>query len=117
MTEEELNRRLYAILEPDGCWHYFEDINASICGTCKGAFLMPYAANPTYSHSDEIAALMMERGLWMKFKNWYWQVGIHQMYPKMRGRANKVSKLWQVLVTPTLLKQAIISWHELTQGH
>jgi hypothetical protein len=139
MTEDELNKRVHAILEPDGCCHEWNKVNAPSyareiggtqayilerqkcihCNTKRVEVEGRYKINPTYSHSDEIAALMMERGLLDDFLIWHGneiegmchQLFDHYLFPRdVVDIMRIVDKT--IILTPSLLKTAIVSWDD-----
>jgi hypothetical protein len=115
------NRKLHNILEPDGCWHEDEqgvwwwiDLPCRHCGIT----IEEGGTNPTYSHSDVIAEKMRERGLWEGFVVWHSQqilINVIGVLPDFKFIFT-VQHLTNadILTIPKDLKQAIISWWELT---
>lgn len=116
------NERLFRIVRPDGCWHEVVNYCHCTCGfdgiSHSNAEYHCKTSNPTFPHSDEIATAMMEAGLWEEFvefnahnshfeefdEDGYFVYGYHYWLG--------LSASAEILVTPELLKRAIIAWRE-----
>ncbi len=128
LTEDELNRRMRAILDNTRKWHKItrEGVGIKSKWTClcgdrgtgnTSLFWHQERTNPTYPHSDIIADKMRKRGLWEKFIWWHDnQCCISMGWGGVTITAHFLDALSSadILTTPSLFKQAIISWHELT---
>jgi hypothetical protein len=130
-----INKRLHEILEPDNrihraikktCFASYEGYKCS-CGK-REAYLdqiedhVDYCNHvPEYSHCDEIAEKMRERGLWEEFVKWVWaieQKNHAESYPNNWPKFMEAIKksFANTLTTPHILKTAIISWHDQKEG-
>jgi hypothetical protein len=109
MSNEDINRKLHKIIEPDGCWHtgYHRCCNCGFTPVGLNPSLDTENFNPTYDNPAVIAEKMRERGLWTEFGR-----DLFNYHINLKG--NHWYDLFEDLTTPALLAQAIISWHELT---
>jgi hypothetical protein len=129
------DHKLHAILEPDGCWHGERVTSKNLKAhnltiwTCDCGYIINTAMgwspdneqwdNPTYDNPALIAEKMRERGLWEEFIYWH-----ECQMPEEYDDENhfRFGEIWEIAIvsgadiitTPALLSEAIISWHELT---
>jgi hypothetical protein len=76
-----------------------------------GTYKYEMTYNPTYDNPAVIAEKMRERGLWEEFMDWHWDCIMFSACGSSAGKIFTVT-LADILTTPALLAQAIVSWWE-----